>query len=298
LELELFEKTEIWIRPIHIRDVNLGLIAATFAEVLRFKKSEVMVVDVREDLVTVDILKRSVSAEDIIGKKDALLRALAAIPGVSVTSETGIHSDGILGLIDIENQQMAGEILGGMERMGREVSERIRKRAIVFPSGFEVQRGMIQDTNSPYIKNKLTQEGFSVKVGDILEDELESIVQSLHRVLGEGYGLIITTGGVGAEDKDRMVEALLRIDPEAATPYIIHYEKGKGRHEKDGVRIGVAYIRPTFLVALPGPHDEVKVGMEIIVEGLKKELSKGELAAALAKEYRERLRSIHHSPNL
>ena len=261
MELELFEKTEIWVRPIHIRDVDLGLIAETFAEVLRLKKSEVMVVDVREDLVTVDILKRSVNAADIIGKKDALLRALAAIPGVSVTSETSIHSDGILGLIDIEDQKMAGEILGGMERMGREVSERIRKRAIVFPSGFEVQRGMIQDTNSPYIRSKLMQEGYSVTVGDILEDEMEGILPVLRRALSEGYGLIITTGGVGAEDKDRMVEALLRIDPEASTPYIIHYEKGKGRHEKDGVKIGVAYLHPSYLIALPGPHEEVKVGM-------------------------------------
>ncbi len=297
MELELFEKTEIWVRPIRIRDVNLGLIAERVAEVLNLKKSEVMVVDVREDLVTVDILKRSVNAEDIIGKKDALLKALAAIPGVSVSPETGIHSDGILGLIDIEDQKTAGEILVGMERMGREVSERIRRRAIVFPSGFEVQRGMIQDTNSPYIKSKLTEEGFSVTVGDILEDDLECIVRALHRALGEGYGLIITTGGVGAEDKDRMVEALLRIDPEASTPYVIHYEKGTGRHEKDGVKIGVAYSRPAFLIALPGPHEEVKVGMEVIVEGLKKGAGKEELASALAKEYRGRLRSIHHSPN-
>ena len=297
MELELFEKTEIWVRPIHIRDVNLGKIAETFAAVLNLKKSEVMVVDVREDLVTVDILKRSVKAEDIIGRKDALLQALAAIPGVSITSETNIHSDGILGLIDIEDQQTAGEILEGMERMGREVSERIRMRAIVFPSGFEVQRGMIQDTNSPYIKNKLTQEGFSVTVGDILEDEVESIVRTLRRALSEGYGLVITTGGVGAEDKDRMVEAFLRIDPEASTPYIIHYEKGTGRHEKDGVKIGVAYIRPAFLIALPGPHEEVKVGMEVIVEGLRKGVGKEELASALSKEYRRRLRSVHHLPH-
>jgi molybdenum cofactor synthesis domain-containing protein len=294
LELELFEKTEIWVRPIQIRDVNLGKIAEAFAEVLHLRKSEVMVVDVREDLITVDILKRSVMAEDIIGKKEALLRALAAIPGVSVSSETSIHSDGILGLIDIEDQKTAGDILGGMERMGREVSERIRKRAIVFPSGFEVQQGMIQDTNSPYIKSRLTQEGFSVTVGDILEDDLESIVPNLRRALNEGYGLIITTGGVGAEDKDRMVEAVQRIDPEASTPYIIHYEKGTGRHEKDGVKIGVAYSRPTFLIALPGPHEEVKVGMEVIVEGLKRGEGKEEIASALAKEFRVRLRNVHH----
>jgi len=294
LELELFEKTEIWVSPIHIADVDLGLIAEKFAEVLHLDKKEIMVVDVREELVTLDILKKSVKAEDIIGKNDELLKALAAIPGVSLTPETSIHSDGILGLIAIENQETAGEILGGMERMQRDISERIRKRAIVFPSGFEVQRGMIQDTNSPYIRERLMKEGYSVTVGDALEDDIETIVPVLRRALGEGYGLIITTGGVGAEDKDRMVEALLRIDPEAATPYIIHYEKGKGRHEKDGVRIGVAHLHPTYVIALPGPHEEVKAGMGVIVEGLKKGLGKDDLASTLANEFIGRLKRIHH----
>lgn len=294
MELELFEKTEIWVSPIRITDVDLGLIAEKFAEVLHLDKKEIMVVDVREELVTLDILKKSVKAEDIIGKNDALLKALAAIPGVSLSSETSVHSDGILGLIAIENQEMAGEILGGMERMQRDISERIRKRAIVFPSGFEVQRGMIQDTNSPYIRERLMKEGYSVTVGDALEDDIENIAPILRRALSEGYGLIITTGGVGAEDKDRMVEALLRIDPEASTPYIIHYEKGKGRHEKDGVRIGVAYLHPSYVIALPGPHEEVKAGMDVIVEGLKKRLGKEDLASALANEFIGRLKRIHN----
>jgi molybdopterin biosynthesis enzyme MoaB len=153
---------------------------------------------------------------------------------------------------------------------------------------------MIKDTNSPYIRSRLMKEGYNVTVGDTLEDEVESIVPVLRRALSEGYGLIISTGGVGAEDKDRMVEALLMIDPEASTPYIIHYEKGKGRHEKDGVKIGVAYLHPSYVIALPGPHEEVKAGMEVIVEGLKKGLGKEELASALAKEYIGRLKRIHH----
>ena len=294
MELELFEKTEIWVKPIHIREVDLGLIAERVAKVLNLKKREVMVVDVREDLVTLDIMQRAVNAEDIIGKKEALLQALAGIPGVSLTPETTIHSEGILGLIDIEDQEMAGEILGRMERMGREISERIRKRVIVFPSGFEVQKGMIQDTNSPYIRERLSREGFSVTVGDILEDDIERIFSALSKAVAEGYGLIITTGGVGAEDKDRMIEALLRLDPNASTPYIIHYEKGTGRHEKDGVRIGVAYLRPSLLIALPGPHEEVKAGLEVIAEGLKEGLSKEGIASALAKKYIGLLRNVHH----
>jgi molybdenum cofactor synthesis domain-containing protein len=295
LELELFEKKEIWIRPIQIKDVNLGVIAERVADVLRLKKTEVMVVDVREDLVTLDIMKKAVRAEDIIAKKEAILLALTAVPGVTITPETTIHSEGVLGLIDIEDKKAAEEILGRMEKMGREISDRIRKRVIIFPSGFEIQKGMIQDTNSPYIKKRLTEEGFNVTVGDVLEDNLESIISALRRALGEGYGLIITTGGIGAEDKDRTIEAILKLDPTASTPYIIHYKKGTGRHEKDGVKIGVAYLKPSFIIALPGPHDEAKIGIEVIIDGLKKGLNKEELALSLAEKYIAVLKQIHHS---
>lgn len=296
MELELLEKKEIWIRPIQIREVNLAVIAERVAEVLHLDKNEVMVVDVREDLVTLDIMKRAVRAEDIIGKKEALLQALAAVPGVSLTSETSIHSEGILGLIEIDDQKMAGDILKKMEEMGRQISDRIRKRAIVFSSGFEVQRGLIQDTNSPYIKTRLDQEGFTVTVGEILEDNTEQIVSCLHRAVNEGYGLIITTGGVGAEDKDRTIEALVKLDPSASTPYIIRYEKGTGRHVKDGVKIGVAYVQPAFIVALPGPHGEAKIGLDVIIDGLKKGLDKESLAQSLSQKYIEILRTFHHTP--
>jgi molybdenum cofactor synthesis domain-containing protein len=294
MELELFEKTEIWIRPIQIQKVNLTVIAEKVADILSLKKSEVMVVDAREDLIALDIMKKAVNAQDIIGKKEALLHALAQIPGISLTPETTIHSEGILGLIDIEDQKVAKGLLRKMERLGQQISDHIKKRAIVFPSGFEVKKGFIQDTNSPYIKTRLKKEGLNVALGEVLEDDLELIVTALSKAIHEGFGLIITTGGVGAESKDRMIEALLELDPKASTPYISRYEKGTGRHEKDGVRIGVAYVRPSFIIALPGPHEEVKIGIEVIIEGLKRGLSKEELARSLSTKFTQFLREIHH----
>jgi molybdopterin biosynthesis enzyme MoaB len=295
-ELRLLEKTEIWIRPLVIREVNLNLVAERVAEVLNLKEREVLVVDVREDLITLDILKKTVRAEEIIGRKEALLRAVATVPGISLLPETEIHSEGVLGLIDIEDPALAGEILNRMERMGREISARIEKRGMVFPSGFEIQQGLIQDTNSPYIRARLTEEGYDVRIGKILDDNLDSIVAALNRTVSDGFGLIITTGGVGAESKDRLVEALLALDPEAATPYLIRYEKGKGRHEKDGVRIGVAYLKPSLIVALPGPHEEAKMGIEVVIDGLKKGWSKEEFARSLAERYVAALKRIHHAP--
>lgn len=294
MELELFEKTEIWIRPIQTHKVNLSLIAEKAAAILNLEKKEVMVVDVREDIITLDVLKKTVRAEDIIGKEKALLRGLAEVPGVSITPETTIHSEGILGLIAVEDQKVAKSLLRKTERMGREIFDRIKKRVLIFPSGLEIQKGLIQDTNSPYIKHRLTQEGFEVTIGNALDDDPESIASVLNRALNEGFGLVVTTGGVGAEDKDRTIEALLKLDPKASTPYITRYQKGTGRHQKDGgVRVGVAYLPPIFIVALPGPHEEVKIGIETIIEGLKKGLDKESLALSLSEKYIKSLKNIH-----
>lgn len=293
MEFDLLEKTEIWIKPIKIREVNLDIIAEKVAEILNLKKREVMVVDVREDVITLDIMKKRIDAQDIIGKKEVLLQTLEKIPGVSLFPETTIHSEGILGMISIEDQKAAKKLLRKMERLGQQISDHIKKRAIVFPSGFEVKKGFIQDTNSPYIKTRLKKEAFNVTLGEVLEDDLELIVIALTKAVNEGFGLIITTGGVGAEDKDRMIEALLELDPKAYTPYIIRYEMGTGRHEKDGVKIGVAYVKPSFIIALPGPHEEVKIGIEVIIEGLKRGLNKEELALSLSKKFTQSLRNIH-----
>jgi molybdenum cofactor synthesis domain-containing protein len=296
LELELFEKTEIWISPIQIKGVNLGVVAEKVAEVLNLDKREVLVIDAGEDIITLDITRRIVNAQDIIGKKGELLRTLAEIPGISLTPETSIHSEGILGLIDIEDQKAAQDLLRNMEETRQQISDRIQKRAIIFPSGFEIQRGLVQDTNTPHIKKRLTEEGYEVWLGGVLEDNLNSIVASLNNAVNRGFGLIVTTGGVGAEHKDRMVEALLELDSRASTPYIIRYEKGTGRHEKDGVKIGVAYCKPTLIVALPGPHEEVKIGIETVIEGLKRGADKETLALALSKKMAGFLRNVQHIP--
>jgi molybdenum cofactor synthesis domain-containing protein len=293
MDLELLEKTEIWIRPLSIREVNLTTVAERVANVLNLDKSEVIVIDVRNDVIALDILKKTIDAEQILGKREALLRSLADIPGITLTPETSVHSEGILGLIDIEDKKVAKNILKRMGRMERDISEQIRRRAIVFSSGFEVQKRLIQDTNSPYISERLKKDDYKVTIGKVLEDSREAIGSALTGAVNEGFGLIITTGGVGAEDKDQMIESLLELDPTASTPYIIHYEKGKGRHEKDGVRVGVAYVKPSFIIALPGPHAEVKVGLEVIIDGLKRELSKEELGLALSNKYIELLKRTH-----
>ena len=161
---------------------------------------------------------------------------------------------------------------------------------IVFPTGTEVERGEIEDTNTPLIMGKFAAAGFSVDKGEILKDDVELFSRKLWRAAEKGYSVSITTGGVGAENKDHSVEAVLRLDPQACTPYIAKFQVGHGRHSKDGIRIAVGQLGLTTFIALPGPNDEVSVCIDTVVRGISEGWSKEILAGELARILRTRLK--------
>jgi molybdenum cofactor synthesis domain-containing protein len=292
----LLEKTELWIERISLRDANLNEIASTVADTLGMEHGEVLVTDVQDHHVTLDILRQTVDPHLVVGKQDELLKSLGRLPGVNITEETSIHSNGMLGWIAFDRDE-ATEALGRSERMVEEIRLNLSKRAIVFSTGHEVATGQIKDTNTPAITETLEAEGYVVKRGPTLKDDKVLIAGNLRQaVYDDGYALIITTGGVGAEDKDHTVEAVLSLDPTAATPYICTFEKGKGRHTKDGVRIGVGQVEDALIVALPGPNDEVRMSMEVLVKGLESKPDKHALAEEIAASLRHKLREkMKHS---
>jgi len=294
--LNLLEKTELWVNHIRLEQVNLTQFAETVAGVLGFEKSKVLVVDVRPDHITLDILEKDIPTENIVGKESELLEALGKLEGVHLTKDSSIHSNGILGLICLEGENPQ-EMSQKVDKMVEEMREKIAKRAIIFPTGFELKQKLIEDTNTPYLKNLLESEGYKVAVGQVMDDEIEDMEFKLSDAISRAFGLIITTGGVGAEDKDKTVESILRVDPEAATPYIVKFQQGTGRHVKDGVRIAVGTVGPSMLVSLPGPNDEVRVAAEVLLECLREKADKEITAQRLAKVLAEKLmqKGIRHS---
>jgi len=289
-EFDLFQKTELRIENISLRGANLNDVAATVAEVLELGRDEVLVTDALHDVVTIDILRKTVDAYHLVGKRERLLHQLDQLPGVEITDETSICSEGMLGWIALDEPE-AREALERSEKMVEEIRKTMAKRAIIFSTGFEVSSGQIEDTNKPTIAKRLEAEGYSVNEGPALQDDERLISTALKQAIeSDGYGMIITTGGVGAEKKDRTVEAILSLDPKAATPYISKYEQGTGRHHKDGVRIAVGRVSDCLIVALPGPNDEVRSSLEILIDGLRRSWSKELLAEKLAENLRKKLR--------
>jgi molybdenum cofactor synthesis domain-containing protein len=287
-EFDLLRKTELKIEKISLQNANLNEVADTVASILKMDRNDILVTDVQGNALTIDILRRSIDANNILGKKEELLQRLSTVPGVTITKETSICSEGMLGWIGL-NSGKAKSALKRSEKMSRGILERLAKRAIVFSTGFEVANGQVKDTNTPSISQRLKGKGYSVTLGRTLRDDEFLIAANLRQAVADGYGLVITTGGVGAEEKDHTVEAVLALDPEAATPYICKYQKGTGRHHKDGVRIAVGQILETLIVALPGPNDEVRLSLDVLVEGLVSGLRKDILAERIANSLRNKL---------
>ena len=289
MELNLLHKTELKIMSVSLSSVNLSDLAAAVAEVLELPPAQVLVVDVREDHVCLDILEKSLDVEQIIGKERVLLERLAKIPGLQLFPSTYIDSAGILGLIGCD-ESAAKSITRNVREVADEIKKNILARAIVFSTGFELKAKLIEDTNAPFLMDLLQAQGYKVKFGGIVEDELSSLRYSLSDAADRGFGLVITTGGVGAEDKDFSVEALLLLDPEASTPWLVKFERGTGRHVKDGVRIGVAQMGLTTFISLPGPHDEVVAVADVIRRHcLCEDIDKSVLANDIAAVLRDKL---------
>ena len=288
MEVNLVGKTELWIQNIKLKNADLTEIGKAVAEVLGLKDDEVLVVDASSEHITLDVLRDILNIGQFVGKEKELLRRLFEIEGVEGDEKTSVHSDGILGMITLDDE-LKEEIASKATLMGKQIESAFRKRVKVFPTGSEVVSGIIKDTNSPLIKQEFEKRGYKVSIGDPLPDDEIAISNNIENEIYQGYGIVITTGGVGAEEKDRTIEATKRLDPTAAVRWTVKYEN-KGRHVKDGVRIGVGKVGKALIINLTGPTSEVKKCLAIILNMISKgDFDKETLASLLALKLKTRL---------
>lgn len=287
MEWDLLEKTTFWVEGAELDGANLDEAAAAAAAALGLGPGEIMVVDVQPASITFDVMKRNMSAESVAGKGGDILERLASVPGVRLRHGASVHSEGVLGLIALDPAE-AGEVVSRSAEIGREVAGAVAGRACIFSSGSEVISGKIEDTNSPYLVQALSGAGFKAEFGGILEDGLSAAAAALEAALMRGFGLVVTTGGVGAEGKDHNVEAVLKLAPDAATAWILKFTPDMKRHHKEGVRIAVGRVGICRIVTLPGPHAEVRLGARALIDGIKAGLSDSALAESVASVIRER----------
>lgn len=291
--VQLLEKTEVWLHGISLDQANLPGLADVVADVLSLPRGKVFVTDVRPQLVVLDILVPRVELEDVAGRQGELLAALARVPGIRVADHATVHSEGILGVIGTPRTEV-DRYLADARKLEQQIAAYAARRVAVVSTGSELLAGEIEDTNFAAIRSAMEGAGFEVEFGGIAGDSEAEIAGLVARLSGEGFGIIITTGGVGAEDKDHTVEALERLDPQLVTAVLAQYKRGHGRHVKDAVRIAIARLGWSTIFALPGPTHEVKLALPVITGGLAAGMALPELVEAIAAPLRATL-PHHHS---
>jgi molybdenum cofactor synthesis domain-containing protein len=294
-EFDLLKKSELKIVGIALDGADLRAVAAATAEVLQLERDEVLVTDYLDDTITLDLLRSTLYSHQFVAKQDELLTRMRQVPGVTVERDATVESQGMLGWIAADSEDMS-EAISRAQAQAADILRRVAKRVKIFSTGAEIVAGQVKDTNRTAITEALTPDGFSCDFGGSLTDDIDLIAGSMRSAAFEGYGLVLTTGGVGAESKDKTIEALLKLDPSAATPYLVRFETGHGRHVKEGVRIGVGRHEQARIVCLPGPTDEVRCALEVLRQGLRDELGSAELASAVARKLRSNLRTHMQSP--
>jgi molybdenum cofactor synthesis domain-containing protein len=272
-----------------LAEADLRAIADATAEVLELNAGEVLVTDYLDESVTLDILRKTLYPHQFVAKRERLLAAIGDVHGVSLAKDAFVESQGMLGWIAADADEM-GEAVGRAQAQAADIMARIARRVIVFSTGAELVSGEVKDTNRESITELLEVAGYTCAFGGSIRDDVDLIAGALRNAAFDGYGLVLTTGGVGAESKDKTIEALLKLDPEAATPYIVRFEIGHGRHVKEGVRIGVGHYEQARIICLPGPNDEVRCALEVIRQGLREGLADARLAEAIARRLRGNLR--------
>jgi molybdenum cofactor synthesis domain-containing protein len=292
---ELLDKNELKVVGVELDDADLNELAAAAAAVFDMARSEVVVTDYLENVLTFDILTPALYPHQLLGRSEALLTSLGGLTGVTLSEGARVESRGMLGWIAADEGDLAAA-LHIAEQRADELLEQIAHRVFILSTGAEIAGLEVRDTNATTIRSSLTAEGYSCDFGGAVLDDADLIAGTIRTAVGRGYGLVITTGGVGAEAKDQTVEAILMLDPGAATPYLCHFEPGHGRHAKDGVRIAVGRHEDALVVALPGPNDEVRRAMPVLCAGLRDGRSPGDLAEAIAQELRSMLRDHMDHP--
>lgn len=291
-EYDLLSKSELRVHGVTLDDADLGELAAVAADVLELAAHEVLVTDYRDAVLTFDVLRPTIYPHQLLDRQDQLLARLAAATGVELEPTASVSADGMLGWIAADAAEI-GPAIARAEAAATTISARIARRVVVFSTGGELVSGEVRDTNRVTIANTLEPEGFTCDFGGALTDDRDLLAGTLRTWIDRGYGLVITTGGVGAEDKDCTVEAVLMLDPRAATPYTCRFQAGHGRHIKDGIRIAVGRYHGARIISLPGPNHEVAAALEVLRPALASNppIDDELLAEAIAVRLRSELRA-------
>lgn len=82
-------------------------------------------------------------------------------------------------------------------------------RAAIFVTGSEIKKGLIKDTFSPLVAEKLFPYPVSVEMIEQVGDDTEDIKSAIEKAINSGIDLVLCTGGMSVDPDDHTPDAIL-----------------------------------------------------------------------------------------
>jgi len=178
-----------------------------------------------------------------------------------ITGECIMPSEGVF----------ARALSGGIVKSGDEILADTKLRAAVITASDRSYRGEREDGSGPLICEMAEEEGFDVIESVLLPDDEDGIYDALVRLSDAGgCDLILTTGGTGFSERDRMPEATMRA-AERNAPGIAEAIRAHSMTITPRAMFSraVSVLRKkTLIVNLPGSPKAVRECLEFLLPNL------------------------------
>lgn len=92
-----------------------------------------------------------------------------------------------------------------------------KQRAGVITTGSEVASGLIEDTFTPVIKDKLAQYNIEIVAHELVTDDKDLIASAIEKMLGQDIDMVICTGGMSVDPDDKTPAAIKKASHELIT---------------------------------------------------------------------------------
>jgi molybdopterin adenylyltransferase len=156
-------------------------------------------------------------------------------------------------------------------------------RAAVITVSDKGAAGEREDVSGPVVREMLNEAGIEVTRSEIVPDEVRSLSELIVEICGEGYDLIVTTGGTGISPRD--------VTPEATRAVITMEVPGMAEAMRaESLKVtphamisrGVAGLREkTLIINLPGSPRGARENLAVVLPAVPHAL---EIASGRASE--------------
>lgn len=119
----------------------------------------------------------------------------------------------------------------------------IIKKAGVIATGSEVKKGLIEDSFTPVVKDKLSEYGIEVTETFLSGDDTEIITDKIRSMTAGGAEMVICTGGMSVDPDDRTPLAIKKSGAEIVT---------YGAPVLPGAMLMLGYLGDVPVLGLPG----------------------------------------------